>query len=126
MKLLLSILLTVAWGPCVLGVEEGRPKPDDVKDFVADPIPSTASFVFKDFKITQKDFNTILKDYFQVEEEHWRNGYSHVTFEDRTGYVILKDGRKVKWMVKPGGLAWLEFPSGKKMYLAAEKTKWNK
>jgi hypothetical protein len=61
-----------------------------------------------------------------VEEEHWRNGYSHVTFEDRTGYVILKDGRKVKWVVKPGGLAWLEFPSGKKMYLAAEKTKWNK
>jgi len=53
-----------------------------------------------------------------VEEEHWRHGYSHVGGGDRTGHVILKDGKKVNWMVRPGGLAWLKFENGKKMYLA--------
>ncbi len=121
MRVFLSILLAVACGAGVVRAEESRPKPDDLKEFVADRIQSSPSDYFKDFKVTQKDFETILKDYFQVEEEHWKHGYSHVAFGDRTGHVILKDGRKIKWMVKPGGLAWLEFPGGKRMFLAASK-----
>lgn len=122
MKLLLSILLAIAWETGVVGSEESRPQPDDVKEFVADPIPPVPVEFFKDFKVTQEDFCAILKDYFQVEEEHWIHGYSHVAFGDRTGHIVLKDGRKVKWLVKPAGLAWLEFSSGKKMYLARERS----
>ena len=92
-----------------------------MKEFVADPVASSPSDSFKDFKVTQREFEAILKDYYQVEEDHWMHGYSHVAFGDRTGHVTLKDGRTIKWMVKPGGLAWLEFPSGKKMFLAASK-----
>jgi hypothetical protein len=131
----------------LVGCAESRPKPEDVKEFVADPIPPSPSVFkvtpkdveikthpdiadphpgsldgyFKDFKVTQKDFEAILRDYYQVEEEHWKNGYSHVGEGDRTGHVVLKDGRRIKWMVRPGGLAWLEFPSGKKMFLVREK-----
>ena len=124
MRFLVGILLAAALGAGTLRADGSRPKPNDVIDFVADPISSAGSDYFKDFKVTQKKLDTILNKYFQVEEEHWKNGYSHVAFGDRTGHVIMKDGRKVKWMVRPGGLAWLEFPSGKKMYLAAEKTEW--
>jgi hypothetical protein len=115
------MLLFIACGVSGYCAEELRPKPDDVKEFVADPAPASASDYFKDFKITQKDFEIILKDYHQIDEEHWKHGYSHVAFGDRNGHVILKDGRKIKWMVKPGGLAWLEFPGGKKIFLAANK-----
>ncbi len=123
MRVFFTILLAVVvvCGAGVVGAAETRPKPDDVKEFVADPIPSSPSDYFKDFKVTQKDLESVLKDYSQVEEDHWKHGYSHVAFGDRTGHVVLKDGRKIKWMVKPGGLAWLEFPSGKKMFLAKEQ-----
>ena len=121
MRVFFTILLAVVCGAGVVGAAETRPKPDDVKEFVADPIPSSPSDYFKDFKVTQKDLESVLKDYSQVEEDHWKHGYSHVAFGDRTGHVVLNNGRKIKWMVKPGGLAWLEFPSGKKMFLAKEQ-----
>ncbi len=124
MRFLLAIVLTVMSGATALHAEDRRPSPTDIKEFVADPIPALGSDYFKDFKVTQKYFNSILKGYFEVEEQYWKNGYSHVAFGNRTGHVTLKDGSKIKWMVKPGGLAWLEFPDGKRMFLAAEKTKW--
>ena len=114
------ILLLVACGGLTCGAEDICPRPDDVKVFVADPIPSSADY-FKGFRVTQKDFDVILKDYFQVSEEHWRHNYSHVAFGDRTGHVILKDDRNIRWMVRPGGLAWLEFPSGQRIYLARSR-----
>lgn len=119
MRLLIGILLVAACGVHACGPENVRPKPGDVKEFVADPIPSSRSFdYFRDFKVTQYDFAGILEAYFEVDEERWKHLYSHVAFGDRTGHVILSDGRKIKWMVKPAGLAWLEFPSGQKMFLA--------
>jgi len=118
MKLLSMLLAVATFGAALVQAEETRPSPSEIKDFVAD---SFRVDYFKDFKVTQKDFEAILKDYFQVEEEHWKHGYSHVAEGTRTGHIILKDDRQIKWMVKPGGLAWLEFPSGKKMFLAASK-----
>src|SRR6266545_1944762 len=124
MRVLLAVFLTLGLGAKALLAEESRPNPSEIKQFVADPVKPPQSDHFKDFKITQKDFEIILRDYYSVEEEHWRHGYSHVAGGDRTGHVILKDGKKVKWMVRPGGLAWLEFENSKKLYLAREKTKW--
>jgi hypothetical protein len=106
-----------------LRAEENRPSSSEINEFVADPIPAVQSVDFKDFKITQKDFENILTNYFEVQEGEWQHGYSHVAFGSRTGHVVLKYGQKINWMVKPGGLAWLEFPNGKKMYLAASKVK---
>lgn len=123
-RLILSIILMVACGALAYGAEGVRPKPDDITKFVAEPIASNNLDYFKDFKVTKKDFSVILKEYFQVEEEHWKHGYSHVGLGDRSGHLILKDGSKVRWTVRPGGLAWLEFPRGKKIYLAREKTEW--
>lgn len=95
-----------------------RPKPDDIVEFVSE-IPRTYSFShFRNFKITQKDIVNILKNYHTVEEEHWRHGYSHVGGGDRTGHLILKNGKKVEWFVRPGGLATLELANGKTIYLA--------
>lgn len=123
MRLPLSMMLVAACGACAYGAEEVRPKPDDIKEFMADPVHrGPASEYFKDFMVKQKDFDAILNDYHRVEEKHWKHGYSHVAFGDRTGHVILKDGRTIEWMVRPGGLAWLKFPSGKKLFLAREKT----
>jgi HEAT repeat protein len=102
-------------------IEAGRLNPKEIKEFVADPINQQPDY-FKDFKIAQKDLEIILQDYYLVEEGHWKHGYSHVAFGDRTGHVILKDGKKVNWMVRPGGLAWLKLESGKKLYLAREWT----
>jgi hypothetical protein len=100
-----------------------RPRVKEVKKFVADPLPKYASSQFKNFIITRKIFETILKSYHEVTKENWEHGYSHVGLADRTGYIILDDGRRIKWMIRPGGLAWLEFSNGKRLYLAKEKTK---
>lgn len=64
-----------------------------IKEFVADTFRAD---YFKDFKITQQNFEVILKDYFQVEKEHWKHGYSHVAEDNWTGHVILKYDRKIK------------------------------
>ena len=98
-----------------------RPTPGDIRDFVADPIPQAPLDTFNNFKITQESMEVILKEYSTVDREHWLHGYSHVGFGVRTGYLILKDGEKIKWMVKPAGLATLEFQNGTMLYLAGVK-----
>ena len=121
---LVVLFLIVGVGAVVPSAEEGRPDPGDIAAFAADPIAPAPSEHFKAFKITRVDLETILTTYHQVGEEHWKHGYSHVAFADRTGHVTLKDGRTIRWLVRPGGLAWLQFPGGTRLYLAAEKTEW--
>ncbi len=73
-----------------------------------------------DFEVTKKDIKKVLRTWHQVSEEHWRGGYSHVAFRDRTGTIRLKDGTIIRWMVKPGGLAMLAFQDGTVLHLAKE------
>jgi hypothetical protein len=101
-------------------IEAARLNPDEIKEFEADAFKDVTG-TFKDFKITRKDLEGVLRDYYVVEKEHWLHGYSHVGLADRTGRIVLKNGKKVEWMVKPGGLAWLKFDDGKKVYLAESK-----
>ena len=102
-----------------------RPGPSDISAFSADPIPeSPFGHHFDNFIIKQADLETVLNDYYAISREHWEHGYSHVLDGRRTGILILKDGIDIKWMVKPGGLATLEFRDGTVTYLARELTPW--
>lgn len=92
----------------------------DIKDFVADPITQTSPNRGSNF--TREEMSEFLKTCRTADREHWKN-YSHVAGYDRTGYFILKDGERIKWMIRPTGLATLEFPDGKKMYLVGDKIK---
>ena len=99
------------------------PKTDDIIEFKADLIPARAQF--KDFKVERKDIEDVLCTWYQVSQDHWLHGYSHVAFGDRTGIIRLKDGTTIKWMVRPGGLAKLTFQDGTELYLARELTPWD-
>jgi hypothetical protein len=99
-----------------------RPESSDIAEFEADPFPSTT--YFKNFKVGRKDLEDILLTWYQVSQEHWQHGYSHVAFGDRTGTIKLKDGTSIRWMVRPGGLASFTFQDGTALYLAKELTPW--
>ncbi len=101
-----------------------RPGPGDIAEFEVDALSETTHF--EDFKVAQADLEDILLTWYEVSEEHWRHGYSHVAFGDRTGTIELRDGRAVAWLVRPGGLATLTFPDGTVLYLAKEVTPWGK
>lgn len=116
--LALAVLLA---GGAGAAAQELRPSPADIATFVADPIRPAPSRHFDDFKIARVDLAQILETYYQVTEDEWRHMYSHVAFGDRTGHVVLNDRRTIKWMVRPGGLAVLEFPGGARLYLARER-----
>jgi hypothetical protein len=96
------------------------PKPGDIDEFKADLF--SASTHFKDFKVEREKLEDILLTWYRVSQEHWRHGYSHVAFADRTGTIKLKDGTGISWMVRPGGLAKLTFQDGTTLYLAKELT----
>lgn len=68
-------------------------------------------------KITEDDVRAMLRDYQQMTREEWRM-FSHVAGGDVSGWLILKDGSCVQWMMKPGGLGWLRFADGRTVYLS--------
>lgn len=99
-------------------------KPNDIIEFKADVIPARTHF--KDFMVDKKNLEDILSTWYQVSQEHWQHGYSHVALEDRTGTIKLKDGTTISWLVRPGGLAKLTFQDGTALYLARELTPWKR
>ena len=99
-----------------------RPKAGDIVEFTAAPVSARTN----DFEVKRKDIEKVLRTWHQVSEEHWRHGYSHVAFRDRTGTIRFKDGTLIRWMVKPGGLAMLAFQDGTVLHLAKELTPWTK
>ena len=114
----IALLVTVT----TLGAENKVPSFEDVVEFAADPVKKVPSDYFKDFKIAKDDLRAVLR-YDIVSRERWLHDYSHVAFGDRTGTITLKGKTKVRWMVKPGGLAFLTFPDGGSIYLVQGKTK---
>ncbi len=100
------------------------PQPSDIVEFKADP-PPTRTY-FKDLVIDRNQIEIIISAWYQVSQDHWQHGYSHIAHEDRTGTLALKDGSLIKWMVRPGGLATLTLADGKIVYLAKELTPWDK
>ena len=66
-----------------------------------------------------RDVKQALESYAVVSAEEWSRSYSHVAMMDRTGLLILKNGQKLRWMLRPGGLACLRYPDGRWVYLAS-------
>jgi len=115
---------SVSSGQAEAAVSAVCPKPGDIAEFKPDLV--SARTHFKDFKVERKELEDILCTWYRVSQEHWRHGYSHVAFADRTGTIKLKDGTAIRWMVRPGGLAKLTFQDGTALYLAKELTPWKK
>jgi len=84
------------------------------------PSPAYADQHFASFTVTRVQLAEILDSYREVSGEVWRHRYAHVQGGDRTGTIFLKNGQKLKWLVRPGGLATLTGPDGVTHYLARE------
>jgi hypothetical protein len=95
------------------------PAEKDIELFYPDPVRPDVHF--KDFKIDKAALAKILGDYHVIPKQDWKHNYSHVGGEDRTGTIVLRDGTKIGYMVRPGGLAALTFLDGRKLFLAREK-----
>lgn len=95
------------------------PAEKDIELFYPDPI--RPDDFFKDFKIDRADLVKVLRDYHVIPKQDWKHNYSHVGMGDRTGTIVLRNGTKIQYMVRPGGLASLTFLGGRKLYLAREK-----
>jgi hypothetical protein len=67
--------------------------------------------------VTCSDVTEFLGAADVVSEWQWLHGYGHVAFGDRTGRLILHDRTELRWMIRPGGLGYLEFADGRKVYL---------
>jgi hypothetical protein len=96
------------------------PAEKEIEQVTADPV--RANVHFKDFKVDKADLLKIFRDYFVIPKQDWKHRYSHVANEDRTGTIRLRDGTKIEYMVRPGGLATLAFPDGRQLYLARQNS----
>ncbi|TXH69436.1 MAG: hypothetical protein E6Q88_09100 [Lysobacteraceae bacterium] len=63
------------------------------------------------------DFIALLRCARIVDEHRWSNEYSHVALRDRHGRLRLQDGRELRWMLRPGGLGYLESEQGERRFL---------
>ena|SRR6266496_2893067 len=60
----------------------------------------------------------ILTEYVVVSQEEWETGYAHVGGGDQGGWIVTKE-HCFQWIIRPGGLAWIVYPDGTAVYLAA-------
>jgi hypothetical protein len=95
----------------------------DIVEFEADPVPASADAHFTDFRVGRTELSIVLDTYHDVTADVWSHHYSHVSGGDRTGTITLRDGRKLRWLVRPGGLARLTLPDGRTEYLVRDLPK---
>ena len=74
---------------------------------------------FARFRIDSTTLAEILTSWSPVSPEAWGHHYSHVAFGDRTGSALLAPGGWVRWLVRPGGLAFLTFSDGRRVFLVS-------
>ena len=60
-----------------------------------------------------------LRRSFVVSRREWEQEYSHVAGGDEGGWLVA-GSRCFMWTIRPGGLAWIVYPDGAAVYLAAE------
>jgi hypothetical protein len=112
------ILTLLAWIlPAIAVGLPSPPRPQDLESFKCEVCSS--SYV-DDWHVNRVELEKILTFYNVVTKQCWERNYSHIALNDQIGSIILKDGTKIAWMVRPGGLATLTFPDGGVIYLAKE------
>ncbi len=78
-----------------------------------DPVATTSGGAFSSLRVSCDDVLEFLAKGKVVSESQWRHEYSHVAFGDRTARLTLRDRTVLQWLVRPGGLACLEWPDGR-------------
>ncbi len=95
-----------------------------VKEFII--LMNQTKHMSKSGKLEEKvlfqfqDLRKLLMRYHLVPEYIWKHNYHHVTGMDIEGYIRLKSRERVRWMVRPGGLACIMWENGKVIYLVRE------
>ena len=112
---ILAAVLATAGLP-VVAQERSIPPTSEISDCSTDVTPGGLDS-WKNFRVSCEQFKLELRKARVVSEFKWRHGYSHVSGADRSGFITLRDGVNVHWMVRPGGLALLEWPDGAKLHL---------
>ena len=109
--------LTVLLGGQLLAAELEAPPPAQIDRCEADPVTGTSGGAFSRLRVSCDDVLEFVARAKVVSESEWRHEYSHVAFGDRIGRLTLRDGTVLRWLVRPGGLARLEWPDGRATYL---------
>ena len=117
MKHALSVTSLVLLVSGVAASEPDVPTAAQVASCSADPVARTSAGHYADVKVTCSDVTEFLGAADVVSEWQWLHSYSHVAFGDRTGGLTLHDRTELRWMIRPGGLGYLEFADGRKVYL---------
>jgi hypothetical protein len=102
----------------VVASEPGVPTAEQIASCRTDPVARTSAGHFSNLSVTCSDVTEFLGAADVVSAWQWFHGFSHVAFGDRTGGLTLRDGTELRWMIRPGGLGYLEFVDGRKVYLA--------
>lgn len=63
------------------------------------------------------EFMTFLSAPTVVTKNQWWHNFHHVAGLDRTSRLTLRNGRTIGWLMRPGGLAQLEFANKHRIYL---------
>jgi hypothetical protein len=82
-----------------------------------DPVARPSGGAFSSLRVSCDDVLEFLAKGKVVSASQWRHVYSHVAFGDRTERLTLRDRTVLRSLVRPGGLAYLEWPDGHKTYL---------
>ena len=101
----------------LLAAEPEGPSVGQIARCDVDPVEGAPSGAFASLRVSCEDVKGFLARARAVTEWQWFHEYSHVAFGDRTGRLALRDGTVLRWLVRPGGLAYLEWPDGRKTYL---------
>ena len=101
----------------------GRPWPFDASKAGIVPDDRVAPRRSEYFaRVPAEEVRERLRRYVVVSMQEWENGFSHVAGGDQGGWLV--SGKECfQWIVRPGGLAWIVYPDGTAVYLAAFRPK---
>jgi hypothetical protein len=117
-RALYAVAVIVLAGRLIAG-ELQVPSAAQIANCSVDPVAKTSNGAFSKLSVTCADVSEFLSKAHAVSEWQWLHEYSHVALGDRSGRLTLHDGTALRWMIRPGGLAYLEFADGRKVYLVS-------
>ena len=117
-RALYAVAAVLLAGRLIAG-EPQVPTAAQIANCSVDPVAKASNSYFSNISVTCADVTQFLSEAHVVSEWQWLHEYSHVAFGDRTGHLTLHDGTSLRWMIRPGGLAYLEFTDGRKVYLVS-------